>query len=466
MTTTASRILRTWRLALAAAALAIASPRSAAAGDLICRSPDGVAGYELVKRTAEGFVGPNTRNTEGIRIYLTARGDELYMQSNFVTTMQIEDHSGHVSWNTVPTKIVVNSGFYDLPTLVSNIIGDEHLAAKYEITPSLALTVDHSVLLSPRWSLLEYERATVSLIDNTGRHWPTERMTIDGHPLRLIAFKPSLYARLKDVNLLNAANMDRLPFKKEDLHVLALVENTATIQAIDESLPGTRLSVAFDSLDISRLFSSNKNKLIVVLGHHEDDAFVIRGAHGKEILRVPDADLETQAKANGIVLVKMGCYAGASGGTGCAARFNTLDAVARLADAADASDHGEFFRRLAHKTFPWILDADRLAHSPASEPRVRFEAHTGGNGKKPAPRAFIEIIAYARVALPASDRGPESPDGGQPDVEDQTSRPPTSSGKRASSGCSAGSTDSPPPVTSLIVLALLRRRNKSALTDR
>jgi hypothetical protein len=195
-------------------------PERAAEADLICRSPGGIGGFAREFRAAERQVGPTTRNRDQIHIYITVRDGNLYTHSNFISTMQIEDHGEHVAPNTVPTKLLIEDKFVDIPSVVQNIIGDEDFTFKdYRATEkSLTFHVEHSVFGDLRWKRLGFGESSIAIIDSDGTLWKTAHILLAGRKELLIKFRSHLYVRPEHAPVM--ANTTASPIAGEDRGVM------------------------------------------------------------------------------------------------------------------------------------------------------------------------------------------------------------------------------------------------------
>jgi hypothetical protein len=374
----------------------------------VCRSPGGIGGLEHEFRAAERQVGPTTRKRDEIQIYVTVHEGDLYTHSNYVSTMEITDHQGVTAPNMVPTKVYVSSGFVDMPSIVQNIIGDKHFTMRdYEaIEKSLTFHVSHSVFVDKRWKRLNFGESRVGIIDPDGTRWETSHIDVLGHHELVIQFRPYLYVRPEHASVMaKLSTIGSTAFVARELKVLALLENTATLKALDSKLPGARLDVDLAHLGLKTVFAEHKGGIIVVLGHYEDGAFVASDAAGKTIATVHAAELEELAKEHNVTLVKMGCLAAGSGGTGCATKFNTVEAVQRLANAASATTRAEFVERLGDKVAPMVFDPATFV-ADERQPNVRFSVNEPRTGVEVGLVEILFVAAAVAAAAPDATADP------------------------------------------------------------
>lgn len=136
---------------------------------------------------------------------------------------------------------------------------------------------------------------------------------------------------------------------------LNLVDDPDTERAFRNVLAGERVtSLAADELSdaaLARLLEANRGAMMFVLAHVEE-GYVHAGG-----MRFALAALERAARARDVVLVTVGCHAGAYT-TGLLGEINSIDAVRRIARAMRAPDLRGVLEGLASAEHPLAVEGE------------------------------------------------------------------------------------------------------------
>jgi len=126
---------------------------------------------------------------------------------------------------------------------------------------------------------------------------------------------------------------------------------------IQAEIPGTaRLDPPpFDLASIQNLLATNRDHLVIILGHIEDANFVRSDADGRNREEVSIEKIEKLALQYGTHVIYLGCYSAFCGVTGISSAFNSLDAVQRIATAMSATDYRQFLERLTSGSAPLVV---------------------------------------------------------------------------------------------------------------
>jgi len=368
--------VRFLRIAALAVVMAVATVAGGFAKDLICRLPR-IGGYEREYDEAKHYTGANVTTLSQLKVYIQARGDTLYCQSNFVT-------HGYDS----PTKLITSQTGLDVPTLMLNLVGDssESGISQFDLMrayPEVPVYVDQSVFTSPRFKNLDFGEATnVFHIGGDGTSRKAKSI-FDGESTRwLVEYETSLFApaNVEGIEKL-AAELRARPLSGSDLRFVSLTKNTSTQKKIQQLIPTeNRIDFDLSSLEgLKKRLADHRGKTVFFLGHVEDGNFVTYDASGKVLFKagvkeVQDAALECCQ----VSVFALGCHSGeATGRNGVLQAFNTVDAVERFHEALGAANYLEFLQRLActgNDRLSLIADSSLLSETSSA---AEFAVHRG-----------------------------------------------------------------------------------------
>ncbi len=188
-----------------------------------------------------------------------------------------------------------------------------------------------------------------------------------------------------------------------DLKVISLLHETDAdvLRGVDRAVGSLHQPKGHQSLDdIIDVIKAEKRKTLFVIGHIEDEYFVIRDAAGNLQQKIPLAELEAAAETADTTLIMLGCSAGlTSPVSGFIAAVNALDVVAGLKQAIYKRTLGEILSALAGKSGdilirPDIIDSVRI--------RVKAEHH--------AENVHDEALSVARFSTLSQIRAKELSD--------------------------------------------------------
>ncbi len=328
-------------------------PSTALSKGVVCRA-SGIEGYELHALRAHDYVRNITEDPAQAIVYITRSGpNEFYLHSNFLS-------AGAEN----PTKVLIKDEQVDLESLTRNIIytSEEDFSFDFprEIFSKIKFVVDRDTLENASdlgWLRLD---STERLYVSNGPESSVKVAHIrTAKGIQFIEHvEGAVYRRLKSGT--SFRNFREIPFRKSDVAVLPLVTNEATIAAISKKLPPENVLPLDPQMSAAELFRRYQDKTLILLGHIESGAFVTYDARGKEIYRLAIDNAKREAEANRVTLVTLGCNSAAHADLGVAKEFNTLDAVDRLAQALEAYDFQNFFRRLSAEELPFVIDEQAI----------------------------------------------------------------------------------------------------------
>jgi hypothetical protein len=290
----------------------------------------------------------------------SSNSTSLYVHSNYVT------HGFDY-----PTKVLTPERIQYAANLVPSLMGQADFKAAgislenlESVHLPVKLFVEQAVLENYKYgqmNLAGFEQLFV--VGRDGRVREAAILESDSGQIA-IRYHNSLFAKpsVDDASRL-FGRLREEPLNRDKVRLLLLVTNTDTEQAA-EAIPGSnRIKVDLHSKDDWRTkLSRQANTTVVVLGHAEDGAFVVLDAEQNELLRIELDELESLAKSNGIDLIALGCNTAAvTSFTGVDSKFNTVDAVKRVATALNARTKLDFLDALAPKPDDIKIVLDREA---------------------------------------------------------------------------------------------------------
>lgn len=331
----------------------------------VCRTAS-FEGMQARTESIHRWLGADTRDPSQIRLYVSRDGDNIYIQSNFLS----ENLGEPGTYSEFPTKLRLPGGTeMDVSEALTNIMywaaSREDLPADYRAQVARAL--DSAEIYVDTASLGADGRPSIDLtgvgsirlardsgpelggvveLQTLNRPPPalTERLAgccFSGRPPGLAR---QLTRRLQD-----------WPMSSSDTNLLSLVVDSGTASVIGESpllsqaaaRNGIREGQAFsEQIDSAIRAASGRN--LVVLSHVEGSDVVIRNAAQSEVYRIPIAELNAKAEQGGARLVLFGCETGryleeASIPLGVIGTYNTAYAARRMAAALQNSRNGMEF---------------------------------------------------------------------------------------------------------------------------
>ena len=209
------------------------------------------------------------------------------------------------------------------------------------------------------------------------------------------------------------SHLAAVPFRKADFHILSFVIDSSTEKALqNSSLPYDTLNIKQPIKDqLEAAFSRTSGKTLTVLGHVEDNEFVIYDARSVVRARIPIAELETLAHAHSVTLIEAGCNTAKQSQLtrnviAIASRFNTIDAVEALDRAAsNSNDFAAFLGNLSNPKLLTVIGKDELAELGIVKSAVFVSA-----GSEKHDAVSVGLIALSFSAALAADATASTPD--------------------------------------------------------
>lgn len=202
-----------------------------------------------------------------------------------------------------------------------------------------------------------------------------------GPPTYVFSIGEGLYAHVRSGSSPSPSiesRLSRQPLRRADLALIDLTGNSATTRAIEEA--GMQdLSVQGPFGEVARVeeaIQGLSGRFILVIGHHEDGAFVRRDSHHLERMRIPIAQLSEAAERAGATLFLLGCKTATVGELGTMNTVNSVEVVQTLRLASDALNYLEFLQSLASGSMKLVVPETITSISETSD------AKTPANGVK------------------------------------------------------------------------------------
>lgn len=238
----------------------------------------------------------------------------------------------------------------------------------------------------------------VYLANLHGKPWRIEPPTA-GDPAYYAQVSESLKARIDrhGAVLDGLATLADARFVRDDVRVLSFFDaegDLDTISAIGQAvrtLPESPRTAAPATL--VRDVAWAKDKVLLAIGHVENEQMVLRRAAGQPSFAVDLARLEALAEQQNAVLVILGCETASPGRSGFGAVVNSLDIAKQLEGALGARNYQDFFAALGSPEVPLIIDGSTSdqAHFVIS---ARLQRDRG-------PSAGATTVTSGRVATQA-----------------------------------------------------------------
>ena len=190
----------------------------------------------------------------------------------------------------------------------------------------------------------------------------TQRLkTINGFE-RVIELRPHLTLGVKTSTEIDNAIwlMDRA-LNRDDIRVISLFDPADDFDNITSTLTNVagELHIPLPQiLDTSMAFTlrHSKNKIVFIVGHIEDNAFVVRRADGSVAAKFSIAQLEQEAQKSNVTLVLLGCEAtSVSKQSGFVTPVRATVVAEEIAKALKAKDYGQMLSALATSETPLIV---------------------------------------------------------------------------------------------------------------
>jgi hypothetical protein len=366
-------------------------------GGVICRNNE-IQGFGTPAGRAEEFIGTNTTDIPSeMRVFVTTYDGHLYMHSNFVTP----GFDGH------PTKFATHvSSDTHVMAIAYNMISPDAEAVPVSVYPNIAFFVDDKVFADSTFKNLDFGGSPkVYVIGTDDIVRPSAELDASGGAnTRIVEFAPNLYGRAGAYKVAETfQRLESAPFYKTKIRLLSLVRNSDTEDVLASKIPKDVL-LSPDDLSLAGViaaFKQNSGKSIFILGHVEDDSFVVRNASGKEIARVKISQLLSAAAENDVLLFPLGCNSAKLSRAGVATQFNSIDAVKRFSQAlSSATNWKSFYQTLATPNLILVLDNSILSKTDPSTATFKVIYHETARGTEQVRWNVVGTVGHGFAPSP------------------------------------------------------------------
>jgi|GEM_PF-3777169 len=356
---------------------------------VVCRLSK-VKGFDAEYARAKPVVGGNVSSLEQMKVYVTARGDDIYLQGNYVT--QGADY---------PTKVADNPGDLDMGVLVYNLVGQESESgvsgARFsEAYRNIPLYFDERFVNSSKFRNIDLAGNENLFLVSDGKERRAYRLDTEQGSKWFAEYAPHILGDADTSHAGIAESLAAMPFVSGDVRILSLTTNTSTKRALEELVPAAnRIAFDFSTIDrLKALLVEHRGKTILQFGHIEGTEFVTHDAAGQVIFRIPVEEFKhIAAECCQITVFAFGCNSARTGGDGVVGEFNTVDAVHRFAGALTADSYLSFFQKLAGEGERSVSFVINNYTSADGQEEAVLHVHRGSDKK-----ALREVVADAPPA--------------------------------------------------------------------
>jgi hypothetical protein len=252
-----------------------------------------------------------------------------------------------------------------------SVIDTSRMSLQLHLTSAIALLDGQANLFIPEdiffqnhsvFSQLEEIKELYIIRPNDSLHTTKRIKTANGWE-RVIEVHPGLNFAVKSSSELNNVFwLMEKKLNKDDLRFISLFDSDDIdiVNNIDKvsgefHIPSTQLQK--QSLDSS--FKKLSNKIVFIIGHIEDDAFVVRKADNSIAAKFDVADLEEVAQRHRVTLVLLGCQtAKVSRASGFVTPIRDTIIAQGITDALRAKNYGQMLSSFARAETPFIARAE------------------------------------------------------------------------------------------------------------
>ncbi|MEM6721687.1 MAG: hypothetical protein AAF611_20330 [Bacteroidota bacterium] len=179
--------------------------------------------------------------------------------------------------------------------------------------------------------MLEEDIAKGIFISKKGKVYTTKKFKIANTTERVFVLEDNVYVKFS--NKTSIDNLDEIlssrKYLKEEMEIISLVDDEPTRDALKALFPKNHLDFSMASLQaFKKKLKASKKKSVFVMGHIENQAFVVQETDFK----IPLDDLQILSKELDVNIFPLGCNSGHNF-TGIENKFNSIDALNRLKPA-------------------------------------------------------------------------------------------------------------------------------------
>jgi hypothetical protein len=232
-----------------------------------------------------------------------------------------------------------------------------------------------------------------------------------GHPLRLrldpragelLELRPGLVTPLAEAPLPSQIEwLLRQRVQKESLEFVAAFDgDDADALGRFSSAAGEKLKTFGDLIDkTGKLsFERYREKLIVVIGHVEDNGFAIRGSNNQLITTLGFDSVADEAMRNRSSVLFIGCgtYTGGAK-NGLLAPISDVAVGKIIEQSLGANAYGDLLARLGSPADPFVLTRDSLS-ATAESMHIRLQRLNHGSGTVRSGAVVLRLASFTEIA--------------------------------------------------------------------
>jgi hypothetical protein len=221
------------------------------------------------------------------------------------------------------------------------------------------------------------DRADRVFLANYGaKPWPVRSV---GGQMWAAEVTPSLWLKISEETIEDVKHLIDLSFAPKDMRVASLFDEAAdgeSVAALRTAAESTKFKNIETAEDALAFVGEKRGQIVTLIGHVEDDHFVVQGLT-EEKFRVPLASLIETAERKDVSLLLLGCDTAtvAAAGAGIAGRVNSIALASQLRTALSATTYGDFLAALGTPANPLVLSTNVLGHARVIVgTRLRVEA--------------------------------------------------------------------------------------------
>lgn len=392
-------------------------------GTVICRE-SAIEGSEELKDKAINIIGDDTTtDPSNVKIFVTVKDGEAYVQSNFRSKNpdydpSSTDPSKRDHYSLYPTKLFTTKSqrVKDYTQAIRNIVfwGDPQ-SSYNDPQQVLEAALAHATVYVDQSALDQHGRppfdlsgaSTVMVVDSQSKETlaQAELLPVREPPPSLIERIAGccFYGRPPGHGRDILARLERQPFQSKNTSFISLFEDSGTAAAIAAS-PHVKAIELRDRQDLvwhERLdaaLAASKGKSLVIIAHTEHESLVIRDARGVLKFQASVQDIVDRAAAANVQLVLLGCETASfvheqSSGLGVIGQYRSTDAVSKLEIAlSQARSARQFYESLSGENLKLVVEADDSRTASLIKGKVMAKVNSS--------RPFWAQIARVLMLLP------------------------------------------------------------------
>jgi hypothetical protein len=345
------RLLRKCFLAATAALVLFVS--GTALADVVCRRA-GIAGFDAEAARAKTILTrQKTSDINEAEVFITKKDGHLYCHSNIVS--EGADFPTKIATEKVRDLELITANLFTQPD-EGGFTPDQIAEIRNGHRKYVKFYLDQSLFDSEGKLELDLKGAEKLYVLFDGS--PPPKRLVNIHPIRgpplACEYYPSLYVKITSSTSPTGlfSKLENRPFKSKEIKFASIISDSA----VEDAIKSSDAAKVWKKLDITSpdgvrsFFQANKGRVVVLLGHVEENDFVATDATGRVVFRMLLAGAERLAEEAGCDAILLGCSSAAAGTPiGVDKPFNPAEAVQRLSKALGATNYLDFVRTLANE---------------------------------------------------------------------------------------------------------------------